>query len=101
MNVYRHGNVFDVRTFRPRFVLRRRSSRLEVQDECHGDPYCPAFIACWHSQLGWLALHPIPIAQTAVDIMRPAADLASFGTNCERHPFGWGYRCSIYSYGCD
>jgi len=63
MNAYRHGNVLDVRTFRPRFVLRRRSSRLEVQDECHADP--PDFIASWHSQLGLLAMHPTRIAQNA------------------------------------
>src|SRR5258705_9889695 len=55
MNVYGDGNVLDVCTFRPRSVLRRRSSRLEVQDECHADPYRPDFIASWHSQLGWLA----------------------------------------------
>jgi DNA-binding transcriptional regulator YdaS (Cro superfamily) len=76
MNVYRHGNVLDVCTFRPRFVLRRRSSRLEVQDECPADPYCPDFIASWHSQLGLLAMHPTRIAQNAAGIMRPAAEIA-------------------------
>jgi hypothetical protein len=76
MNVYRRGNVLDVRTFRPRFAFRRRSSRLEVQDECHADPYCPDFIASGHSQLGWLTMHPTRIAQNAAGIMRPAAEIA-------------------------
>jgi hypothetical protein len=89
MNVDRHGNVLDVRTFRPRFVSRRRSSRLEVQDECHADPYCPDFIACWHSQLGWLAMHPTRIAQNAASIMRPGR--SSIGCNELRtSPIGWG-----------
>ncbi len=81
MNVYRHGNVIDVCTFRPRFVLRRRSSRLEVQDECYADPYCPDFIASWHSQLGRLAMHPTRIAQNATGIIRPAAEIALFSSS--------------------
>jgi len=81
MNVYRHGNVLDVCTFRPRFVLRRRSSRLEVQDKCHADPYCLDFIASWHSQLGWLAMHPTRIAQNATGIIRLAAEIALFSSS--------------------
>jgi len=47
-----------------------------VQDECHAAPYCPDFIASWHSQLGWLAMHPTGIAQNAAGIIRLAAEIA-------------------------
>jgi hypothetical protein len=86
MNVYRHGNVLDVCTFRPRFVLTRRSSRLDVQDACHADPYCPDFIASWRSQLGWLAMHPTRIAQNAAGIIRLAAEIARCLRCLEQQP---------------
>ncbi len=49
-----------------------------MQDECHADPYCPDFIASWRSQLGWLAMHPRRIAQNAVGIIRPTAEIAPY-----------------------
>jgi hypothetical protein len=56
--------------------LRRRSSRLEVRDECHADLSCPDFTACWYSQLGWLAKRPTQIAQNAAGIIRRGAEIA-------------------------
>jgi hypothetical protein len=79
MNDHRHGNVLDVCTLRPRFVLRRRSSRSEVQDDCHADPYCPGFIASWRSQLGgWQCTrHELRRTPPALSGQRPRSRLLS------------------------